>query len=69
MDKTQRRPTRDNQVIKLLMAALDEFGQCGKVATVRFDVCKSIVQIKPLGDTAWSADCDCGRFRDILRGI
>jgi hypothetical protein len=69
MTDSKQRPARDKQAIRLLGSALEEFARDGAVTSVRCDVCGSLIEIKTIGDEVYSASCNCGKFRDTLRGI
>ena len=59
----------NDEAIRLLSLALDEFGRDGKVTSIRCDICGSVIEIKEVSDAAYFADCACGKYRGALRGI
>ncbi len=69
MSKSRPRSTHDDQAVRLLDLALDEFARNGEVTSVHCDVCGSIIEIKTITDTTYSVNCSCGKFRSTMRGI
>lgn len=59
----------DDKTLKILDGTMTEFGTTGEVLNARCDVCGSLLKIKELSETAWAVECQCGKFKDNLRGI
>ena len=54
---------------ELFQKAIKEFHELGKVETIHCNKCNSLIQISPLGTSAWKVSCECGLYNDSLRGI
>ena len=57
--------------IDLLVKALEEYWQGGKVASVRCDRCGGLIEVTPEGEMgrAFSVNCPCGRYKDTMRRL
>jgi hypothetical protein len=60
-----------NKDVKLMMAAMEEYGRDGKVSGVRCDLCGGLLEVTPIGETgrSLSVKCPCGRYKDTMRGL
>ncbi len=69
-DDMNKRPSKDSRSgLYLLEKALAEYAETREVATVRCDECNQLLEIVPLGESALSVNCACGKFKDVLRGV
>jgi len=61
----------DKDWLRLFELAFAEFKRDGAVTTVHCDKCGSLIEIKNLGvlGSAWAISCECGRFKDTMRGL
>jgi len=55
--------------IVTFQAAMKEYFEKKKVETVKCECCKTIIEIKPKGDSALEMHCKCGLYNDNLRGF
>ncbi len=55
--------------LEKISAAMEEYNSTGKVSNVKCEDCSCPIKITPLGDTAISISCSCGKYSDTLRGI
>ncbi len=49
--------------------ALNEYFKNQKVESIRCERCKELIEVKALGNTAWTMNCKCGLYKDTLRGL
>jgi hypothetical protein len=69
MTEAKKPPSRDANFIENLGSAVAEYQRTGQVRNARCEVCHSLIQVKPLGESAWATNCTCGRYRDTIRGL
>lgn len=54
---------------RILDAGMAEYAAKGTVSNSHCEICHSLLRIRKLGESAWSVECNCGKFNDTLRGI
>lgn len=69
MTEAKKPPSREADFVETLGSAVAEYQRSGRVRNARCDVCQSVIQVKPLGESAWATNCACGRHRDTIRGL
>jgi hypothetical protein len=57
------------EVVRLLEAAIAEFKLHGRVANTRCNKCHELICVKKAGDEAFTVSCPCGQFWGAIRGI
>jgi hypothetical protein len=50
-------------------AALNEYFKNQKVESIRCERCNGLIKITALSNTAWAVNCECGLYKDTLRGL
>lgn len=55
--------------IETFKLAMAEYSKKGKVDTIICERCKSLIEIKPQGESALIMRCICGLYNDNLRGL
>ena len=57
--------------IDLLVKAMEQYWQVGKIVNIKCDGCGELIEVKPKGEmgNAFSVTCPCGRYKDTMRGL
>jgi len=57
--------------INLLIEAMEQYWQLGKVMDIKCDRCGGLIEVTPIGELAraYSVNCPCGRYVDTMRGL
>lgn len=59
---------RDDDKVSRLLRAFEEFSSSG-IVTINCDQCGAPIEISKLADEVEEANCSCGKYKAVLKGL